>query len=353
MTVREQFGLNNERRNDTPVLVLSQDYELFFGASGTIERCLIEPCDALLAFAREHNARITFFVDAGMLLAMRRHASGSGRMARMYSTVQGHIESLEQAGHEIGLHVHPHWEDTRWTPEGWDFSRTRYQLREFSDDDVVNIMRSYSHTLGELLNGPVTSYRAGGFCVEPFGRIRDALRDLGITIDSSVVPGAKLQDAAKGFDFSKSPDDCWWRFDSSPTTPSAGGEFCEVAITPLVLSLSHYWRRLADRLKPGPSAAVVGDGVSKAIGKREIARRLLGAGRVSELSLDAAKAHHLGSHRILSQNRNVWHVMGHPKLLGADSLTYLAHFIGALGVDTTMSVSGFADFARKGSTLAA
>ena len=35
------------RRADLPVMVLSQDYELFFGTSGTIEKCLFEPTDKL------------------------------------------------------------------------------------------------------------------------------------------------------------------------------------------------------------------------------------------------------------------------------------------------------------------
>jgi hypothetical protein len=338
---------------DAPLLVLSQDYEFFFGVSGTAEKCLFEPCDALLAFGGKHDVRFTFYVDAGMLLCMQRHAAGNRQIGKVLGLIQRHIEQLAASGNEIGLHVHPHWEDTRWTSSGWDFSGTRYQLQQFSDGDAANIMRSYSHALGELSNTPITSYRAGGFCVEPFGQIRETLKDLGITIDSSVVPGAKLQDVAKGFDFSQSPDKGWWCFDSSPAVPSTAGEFCEVAITPLVLSIGHYWGRLVDRLKPGPSAAAIGDGVSKAIGKREIARRLLGAGRVSELSIDAAKAHHLGSPQVLSQRRNVWHVMGHPKLLGADSLTYLGHFIGALDVGRAMTVSEYAAFVRSDTTTAA
>ena len=160
------------RMEDLPLLVISQDYELFFHQSGSVEKCLLEPCDLLLNFAAQHGFRITFFVDAGMLLAMQREAGSAPEVGRTLDRVRRHIESLAAAGHEIGLHVHPHWEDTRWASGAGQFAGTRYQLRDFSDDDVERILDSYARVLMDLCDGKVCSYRAGGFCLEPFDRIR-------------------------------------------------------------------------------------------------------------------------------------------------------------------------------------
>jgi hypothetical protein len=91
----------------------------------------------------------------------------------------------------------------------------------------------------------------------------------------------------------------------------------------------------------------VGDGISKAIGKREIIRRLLGGGRISELSIDAAKAHHLATHKVLSQDRSAWQIMGHPKLLGEHSLAYLAQFMDHFQIRSAMTVTEFAALARE------
>ena len=44
-------GSYMRRRQDIAILVVSQDYELFFGRSGSIDKCLIEPCEMLLNFA--------------------------------------------------------------------------------------------------------------------------------------------------------------------------------------------------------------------------------------------------------------------------------------------------------------
>ena len=201
------------RQSDFPVLTLSQDYELFFQRSGSIEKCLIEPCELLGDFAHENGVRITYFVDAGMLCCMERLASTNNSLVRDLGRVRSHITSLAEQGHEIGLHIHPHWEDTSFASGEWDFSGTRYQLSQFSGTEADEIVTRYTRTLNELCDGRVRTYRAGGFCIEPFEDIRGALLREGVTVDSSVVPGALLQDDNKGIDFRGAPDAEWWRFD--------------------------------------------------------------------------------------------------------------------------------------------
>jgi hypothetical protein len=327
MTDFTATGTFIRRGEDFPLLVVSQDYELFFQRSGSLDKCLFKPCEMLLGFAEKRGIRITFFVDAGMLSRMQQLAGQFPVLQRDLSRVQQHIESIANRGHEIGLHIHPHWEDSRWHDGAWDFSGTRYKLDGFAADEVADIVHRYTGLLKDLCAGDVKSYRAGGFCIEPFGRIRDALLEEGITVDSSVVPGAVLQDDEKGFNFGAIADAPWWRFDESPLQEAGNGEFIEIPVTPQKLPFLHYWGRAADRLLKRQPPSVIGDGSSKAIGSREILRRLAGAGRVSELSIDAPKARQLHSAAILRQRRDVWQVMGHPKLLGAPSLRSLQQFI--------------------------
>ena len=336
------------RRGDLPILVLSQDYELFFQQSGSIEKCLIEPADQLADFAETRRIRITFFVDAGMLCRMQQLSQVDAGIGKDLSRIQRHIASLYDRGHEIGLHIHPHWEDTRWTRETWDFSDTRYQLQQFSEVEVADIVSRYTLALKELCNGEVTSFRAGGFCIEPFDILRDSLLANGITADSSVVPGAVLKDKDKGFDFSSAPDTPWWRFSVSPCAPDLSGEFLEIPLTPLQLPAWHYWGRALDKLLKRQPAAVIGDGLSKAIGRREIMRRLVGAGRVSELSIDVPKSPHLVSPQVARQHREVWQVMGHPKLFGKPSLEKLDKFIACKKFRRFESITGLAIAIRAG-----
>jgi len=326
------------------------DYELFFQKSGSIQKCLIEPTDALLEFADRVGLRITFFIDAGMLCRMEQLAPEQPTLEADLARVKSHISSIAGAGHEIGLHIHPHWEDTQFVDAAWDFTSTRYKLDHFGDDEIGDIVERYTRVLNELCDGNVRAYRAGGFCIEPFGRLRSSLLRQGITVDSSVVPGLRIEDPDKGVDFTSAPDKSWWYFDGSPANPEEAGEFVEIPVTRQVLPFSHYWLRALARILGRQPAAVSGDGMSKAIGRKEVIRRLTGRGRVSELSVDAPKASGLNANGIVRSDRRVWHVMGHPKLLGQPSFDALEKFIDRKKIQRFTTVAGIASVVRARTT---
>ena len=333
--------------NDT-ILILSQDYEVFFNKSGTLEKCLFEPCDALLRSARRLGYRITFYVDVGMLWRMQQLAPDYRRLACDFERVRRHLRGIAAAGHDIGLHIHPHWEDTLVEDGRWRFSDTRYHLGQFTADEAADIVRRYAALLGETCGAAPASYRAGGFCVEPFSSIAEPLLDAGIDVDSSVVPGASLRDDDKGFDFRRVPSRDWWAFDESPAVPKDGGRFLEIPITPQQLPLRYYWDRVLDRLRRSRKDEVFGDGDGKRIGKPEIVRRLLGSSRVAELSVDHAKA--AGLERLPDRHppRRLCHVMGHPKNLSLKSLSALEKIIEGRGLRRFESVASAARLIRAG-----
>jgi len=255
---------------------------------------------------------------------------------------------LAAAGHEIALHVHPHWEDTRWIKDQWVFAGTRYQLKEFQGDEIVRILRKYSECLAALSGRRPCSYRAGGFCVEPFSVLAPALTDVGILVDSSVVPGATLGDPDKGFDFSGAPDRDWWRFESSPAQATTRGRFLQIPITPQQLPFSYYWGRVVGRLAGNRVSHAYGDGTSKAIGRAEILRRLAAMSRIAELSIDDPKAQHLLADRNLQSTRGIWHLMGHPKLTSARALDILARFIGKMDIHRSETIRAVAEIVKSG-----
>ena len=326
------------------VLVLSQDYELFFHRSGTIEKCLFEPCEALLESARKTGYSITFYVDAGMLSRMQELAAAVPRLARELDRIRRHVQTLARAGHDIGLHVHPHWEDATWGGEEWSFEGTRYQLRQFTLTEAAEIVSRYARIVGEASGVAPTSYRAGGFCVEPFDNIRTALLGAGIDVDSSVVPRAYLKNSDKGFDFRRVPSSDWWRFEHSPTIEQRDGRFLEIPVTPLELPAWYYWRRVMNRLSPVPH---FGDGSAKPVGRREVLRRLAGFSRVAEASIDAAKVGELGR-AITGSGPRIWHIMGHPKNISRKSLLSFETVIREKKVHGFTSVAGAARLIRSG-----
>lgn len=329
-------------------LILSQDYELFFHRSGTIEKCLFEPCDALLQSARNHGYKITFYVDAGMLVRLQSCARSHRQLATDLDRVRRHLTGLVGAGHDIGLHIHPHWEDTRFVDSRWAFENTRYRLSEFSDDEAADIVNRYARFLGEVCGMAPTSYRAGGFCVEPFGKIAASLLEAGIDVDSSVVPGAYLRDPDKGFDFRKIRASDWWFFEESPAVSRQDGKFLEIPVTPQHMPFWYYWGRMFSKLGRNTEPFVFGDGAGKRIGKQEVMRRLAGLSRVAEMSVDDPKANEL--ERLVSRRpaRRICHIMGHPKNLSVKSLLLLDKALKSQGVVQFANVAGAARLIRAG-----
>jgi hypothetical protein len=329
-------------------LILSQDYELFFQRSGTIEKCLFEPSDALLRSARNHGYKITFYVDAGMLFRMQVCARSHRRLSVDFDRICRHLSEIVDAGHDIGLHVHPHWEDARLTDGGWDFNNTRYQLREFSGDEAADIVARYIKVLGEASGMTPTSYRAGGFCVEPFDIISSRLLNAGIDVDSSVVPGAYLKDADKGFDFRRIAASDWWYFEESPAVPRQDGRFLELPVTSQELPFWYYWGRLFARLGGNAEPCAFGDGAAKRIGKVEVLKRLAGLSRVAEMSVDHPKANQL--ERLAGQlpARRICHIMGHPKNLSNKALILLEQMLRSRGVKHFENVATAAQLIRGG-----
>lgn len=329
------------------VLIVSQDYELFFHRSGTIEKCLFEPCDALLKSAATYGYRVTFYVDAGMLVALARFAGRYAALGSELDRIRAHLASLAAAGHDIGLHVHPHWEDARFAGAAWHFDATRYRLADFTQPEASEIVGAYARALGEASGVAPTTYRAGGFCIEPFHWIADALAGEGIDVDSSVVPGARLRDGVKGFDFRLAPARDWWRFARSPTEPLEGGRFLEIPVTPQKLPISYYWRRLAGRLAPGSPGSTFGDGSAKKIGRGEALRRLAGQSRTAEASIDDPKADELENLAGRS-SRRLLHVMGHPKNLSRRSLSLFETLLETYRLNRFEHVASAARLIRSG-----
>ena len=317
--------------------MLSQDYELFFGNSGSAERCILEPTAALLSFAQQHDVKITFYVDAGMLVSMREHAQKAPGLTRTLDKILFQLQEVVGAGHEIGLHIHPHWHDTRYADGKWDFSATRYKLSQFSNDEAQSLTRDYHKVLAEDCGFSPVSYRAGGFCTDSFPVIADTLLQLGVNIDSSVVPGARLLDEDKGFDFSRCSDRVGWRFESDPTMESSEGRFIELPVSPVKLPIFYYWGRLLQRLSGSVPTGQFGDGSSKTFNRPEAIRRLLGLRRIAEMSADLPKVLHLK--RVAGQpSRKVFHIMGHPKLLSSQSINLLSQFIERAGISESHTV---------------
>jgi hypothetical protein len=315
---------------------LTLDYEVFFGReTGTVARSVLEPTEALVKVAARHGARLVFFVDAGFILRLRAEMARAPALAADHDALCRQVESLARAGHEVQLHIHPHWEDSRWNGHGWDIDVTRYALQSFSPAEIHDIVGRYATALRELA-GPdaAFAYRAGGWVLQPFAKIRDALLAHGVTIDSTVFAGGRSEGRVQPYDFRGAPGKSRWRFDTDPLVEAPHGPFLEVPIASRTVSPAFFWRFAAVKKLGGAAHRPFGDGAALPMEGGDL-RRKLTRKSVSVVSLDGYKASFLeaAAREWRALGREDFVAIGHPKALTPYSLGRLDQFLAG-GVTT-------------------
>lgn len=220
-------------------VILSFDYELFFGErSGTVQKTLIEPTNQLLDAMDSVGFKGNFFVDWQMLKYLK--AEGTERTDADYALIENQLKDMIKRGHRIELHIHPHWVDAKYNGDGtWDFSEFRhYSLNTFTEEEIVDMFKEGA-TLLTGIAGQVEpdyklcAFRAGGWAVQPFDKIKKGLETVDIHIDSSVMPGVHIICDNSECNFFEAPikKEGWYRFSNDVCMEDIQGKFMEIPIS--------------------------------------------------------------------------------------------------------------------------
>ena len=322
--------------------LITLDYEIYFGPrTGTLSRTLLEPTRALLRVADKHKAKCVFFVDAGYILRMREEMKRATELRGQYDAVCRQVQDLAKAGHEVQLHIHPHWEDSLWTHSGWKIDTSRYALHSFPAHEINDIVMRYTGVLREIA-GPdaAYAYRAGGWVIQPFHMLRRALSQAGITIDSTVYAGGRSEGTVQPFNFEKAPAKSRWRFDADPLVEVEDGAFLEVPIASRRLKPDFFWRFAWAKKMGGEKHRPFGDGAPIAMEKGDLLKKLM-TSTTSVVSIDGYKSSFLdeAAEDYRARGLEDFVVIGHPKALSPYSLERLDQFLagGRAGEVTTFA----------------
>lgn len=311
-------------------VILTFDYELFFGTkTGSVQKCMIEPTNQLLAIARKHQIPLVFFVDVGFLIKLNEYKDQFPHLKSDLDQIRTQLNEMKTLNCEVQLHIHPHWEQSVYDGEKW-IVRTDgcYKLSDFSDDEAESIVRKYYGFLAELTGKKPTAYRAGGWCIQPFKQIEKVFQELEIRIDSTVFPGGKFESDHYQFDFTKVPPFTdSYRFQSDITKVDPDGYFREIPIASWEFSPLFYWRLyILGRLNPRDHK-MMGDGDFLAQPGRK--KSVLLNKTWNHVSSDGYYASLLNKQAKFYQakNRTTFVVIGHPKGMTRFSLKQLELFL--------------------------
>lgn len=190
-------------------LLYSADYELFLGANHLPEEeVLLRPTARLLETCAELAIPLTLFAD---VLSLRRYRE-LGREA-FPAAAEVQLRAAVAQGHDVQLHLHPHWLQARPEGRAWAFPPQAFTLGGLGGEPAA-VTRLTSGLAGdgraylEALLQPVrpayrcVAFRAGGYALQPeVGAVLAGLRAAGVRIDSSMVPGQRFGAGAQALDY--------------------------------------------------------------------------------------------------------------------------------------------------------
>ena len=221
-------------------LLFTFDHELFLGRrSGTPENCLLRPGDAVMDVLERYGSKAVFFVDTTYLMRMEAMAGRHAAIARDLGLIHAQLQDMLRRGHAVYPHIHPHWLDATYD-EGsnmWHLEDlSKYRFADLSSEARTQVFDGSIELLRRVLspvdpNYSVDTYRAGGWCIQPFSDFEPFFRKHSIRYDLSVLAGAWRSTNALRYDFTATPAQLVYRFANDVMVPASDGPYTELAIS--------------------------------------------------------------------------------------------------------------------------
>lgn len=309
-------------------IYITLDYEIYFGENhGTVEKCILYPTSELIRIAEKHDVRFVFFVDCGFILKLDEFRQKFPQLEKDYEAVTEQIKYLSNTGHDVQLHIHPHWEDSYYNGERWIIDVRRYKLADFNETEIEEIVARYKKVLTDLTKKNVFAYRAGGWCLQPFSKLKDSFYKHGIRLDSSVFGNGFYESKEYAYDFRNAPDADIYRFEEDVTAEDPKGYFTEVPISPIRNSPLFFWKLFLLGRKNPYLHKPLGDG--RAMAAPGYRKKLLTEFTNNPVSVDGYNSNLLqrALRRLIKKNRTHMVVIGHPKALSRYSIGKIEEFV--------------------------
>ncbi len=305
-------------------ICLTIDYELFMGhKAGTIENCLINPLNVLSRSVK--GLKLTVFVDGAYIWRMQSYPE----LKEDYDRVLNHLSQLSNQGHEIQFHFHPQWLYSKYEGGSWIMDLDHYKLSDVEDDVLDNVFPAALNIIRSVSRNEVCAFRAGGYTIQTYKKMRKLFVDNGIRIDSSVMPGAVDFGDKQYYDYRNAPKLPYWRFYDDVTSVVSNGDLLEVPITTRVpKSNFHYLFEKNKLQKSHGNSPKYGDGISIDAGQSGILRKLkkFFVPCIFPASIDGLMSEYLPQ-IYTNYDGEVLTAIGHPKNFTDKSINNTAEFI--------------------------
>lgn len=199
-------------------ICITADHELFFGQNyASEEAVLIRPTYRLMKVLEEFNIPLCLMTDVCSINKYR-----ESNITKCYvPMIERQLCYALENGHDVQLHIHPHWLNSEYTDGQWKFNYANYRLHSLgfdldSEQGGRRIIADGKRYLEDLLKPVLDSYkcvafRAGGWCIQPEKEFLEALLAEDIRIETTVYNGGFSNTGHQFFDFRHLPNKPnWW-----------------------------------------------------------------------------------------------------------------------------------------------
>jgi len=322
-------------------IALSFDHELSLGGTNNYEDNLFRPTERIFALARELDVPVTLFTDVAC--AIRFAAWDAGRFFEPY---RAQLVRAVHEGHDVQLHIHPHWFDSSYV-DGRFRPSTAFALSHFAmrtrPDNIEGIIERSVTFLSNICvdvdpHYRCIAYRAGGFNLAPeSARILTALHNCGIRIESSIAKGYYFESNISLVDFRDMPRPANWRIAlSGPLNRESSDGLFEVPIASrprrAVHNAAYFAKRLLLRRR---APASTGSGLHEANTSvvQQLARLVRGTAWMLSFDLYAQSVEdqirtlrfHIDHHR--DDSEIICASISHPKIMGDHAFAVFRGFV--------------------------
>lgn len=191
-------------------LFLTFDHELPLGGlNTTYQKALFDPTQKVMDIADKYNVKVTLFTD---ILCAYKYQEWD--YTHFYTPYKNQLEYAVKTGHDVQLHIHPHWLTSKY--DGTIFHpSTDFALSDFKNDTqfggIPGIVKLSIHQLNDIClptdsDYKCIAYRAGGYNIHPeTEEIFKSLFDNGIRYDSSMAKGYYFKSGISEINFNNLP----------------------------------------------------------------------------------------------------------------------------------------------------
>lgn len=196
-------------------LFLTFDHELPLGELKTsFDASLFEPTRAVLDLADELGVKVTLFTD---ILCAERFKDWDYN--NFYSPYTQQLQDALKRGHDVQLHIHPHWLTSKYE-NSTIIPSLDFGLSDFTEklqfNGIGGIIKQSIDELNQICieatpDYKCVAYRAGGYNIWPStSEILRKLHSQGILFDSSIAPGYYFKSTISEVDFRNLPSKPNW-----------------------------------------------------------------------------------------------------------------------------------------------